>query len=119
MKDLALDRITHDLIYGNADLALVDELDQVEQNLKERLLFYKREWFLDGSAGIPLYDDILVKNPNVPNIESILKAEILDTPDVTALLEFKSVYDSTGRHYGVEFTVRTKYGTTSLETSIF
>jgi len=119
MKDLALDKDTHDLIYTGSDLLMVDELDQIEQSLKERLLFYRQEWFLDTTSGIPFYDDILVKNPNVPNIENIIKAEIMDTPEAIELLSFKSEFDAPARSYSVSFSLRTEFGVASLELSIF
>ena len=119
MKDLALDKDTHDLIYTGADLSMVDELDQIEQSLKERLLFYRQEWFLDTTSGLPLYDEILVKNPNVPNIENIIKAEIMDTPGAVELLSFKSEFDAQARSYSVSFSLRTEFGVASLEISIF
>ena len=119
MKDLALDKTTHDLIYTGTDLLMVDELDQVEQSLKERLLFYRQEWFLDTTIGIPFYDEVLVKNPNIPNIENIIKAEIMDTPGALELLSFKSEFDSQSRSYSVSFSLRTEFGVASLELSIF
>jgi hypothetical protein len=119
MKDLALDRTNHDLIYDGADLLMVDELDQIEQSLKERLLFYRQEWFLDTTSGIPFYDEVLVKNPNIPNIENIIKAEIMDTPGAIELLSFQSEFDAQARSYSVTFSLRTEFGIASLDLSIF
>lgn len=119
MIDLALDKTTHDLLVRENDLQLVSGLDQVEQNLKERLLFYRREWFLDTTEGVPFFDEILVKNPNVPNIESILKAKILDTEDVIELLEFQTTFDAAARTLTVVFKARTIYGVADLSLSLF
>jgi len=114
VKDLALDKDTHDMYFDESDLHVVDDLDQVEQSLKERLLFYLREWFLDITAGVPYYTEVLIKNPNVPDIENILKSKILDTPNVLEILEFNSVFNNSARNFTVTFKSKTVYGDTSL-----
>jgi len=119
MIDLALDRGTHDLYIPADDLVLVTGLEQLQQNLTIRLRFFLREWFLDENAGVPYYDDILIKNPNVPDIENILKSYILDTPDVIELLEFDTVFEPTQRTLEVSFKARTNFGIADLSVSVF
>ncbi len=119
MIDLALNKTTHDMLYAGNDMLVVDTLDAVIQNLKQRLSFYLREWFLDTTEGINYYDDILVKNPNIPSIESIFKAKIFDTTYVTELLEFQGVYTVTPRNYSVTFKAQTIFGIAELSQSIF
>lgn len=115
--DLALDPDTGDLLIEDFDAQLVRDLDSVEQDLRVRLQFFLGEWFLDTTVGIPFYEDILVKNPNIPNIESILKAKILETEDVIELLSFDTAFEN--RILTVSFEVRTEYGDTAITTSLF
>lgn len=110
MIDLALDNITHDLIFENFDLQLFDDTNQISQNLGIRLRFLLGEWYLDITQGIPYYQEIFKKNPNQIQIESALKAEILDTDGVLELLKFESLFDRRNRRYSVNFTVRTISG---------
>lgn len=119
MNDVAVDKITHDLFLNDNDLQIASGADQLEQNLKIRLMFFKNEWFLDTDSGVPYYENILVKNPNIGNIESIYKAIIMDTPGVQEILEFKSEFDNTTREYSISFKVRTDYGESELSVSIF
>jgi hypothetical protein len=119
MKDLALDKDTHDLYFVDSSIQVVNDLDSVEQRLKTRLLFYLKEWFLDTTAGVPFYTDLLIKNPNIPDIENILKAKILDTPEVIELLEFDTVYAASARSLEVTFKVRATYGYIDLIVSLF
>lgn len=119
MIDLALNKDTHDLYFDNADLTLVNDIDSVEQHLKVRLLFYLREWFLDTTSGVPYFSDVLIKNPNIPDIENIFKSKILDTNDVEEILEFNSTYDPSSRVYSISFKARTKYGEVDLQESLF
>jgi len=117
--DFALDKDTHDLLVVGGNLQLVDAADQLEQNLKIRLQFFNAEWFLNTTNGLPFYSDILVKNPNIPNIDSIIKAEILDTDGVLELLEYISAFDNSAREYSIDFTVRTEFGQSELQVSLF
>lgn len=117
--DFALDPITHDLALINNDLAVVSGADQLEQNLKIRLQFFFTEWFLNTNNGLPFYSTILVKNPNVPNIDAVIKAEILDTVGVEEILEFISEFDNTERVYSIQFKVRTVFGESELDLSLF
>ncbi len=114
-KDLLLDTSTHDLKVTGFDLSLVTGIDYIVQKLKIRLLFFLREWFLDTTEGVPYYDDILVKNPNVvPNIDTILKAHILETPGVNELTSYESDYDNALRKLTVTFQCRTDEGDTGI-----
>ena len=117
--DLALNPDTGDLLIRDNDLQIVIGEDQLEQNVKIRLRFFSEEWFLNINNGLPFYSDILVKNPNIPNIDSIIKAEILDTNGVEEILEFISTYDNTERRYTINFTIRTEFGKSDFDVSLF
>ena len=113
-KDIKLDGVTHDLLIENFDLVIIDELDQLVQNLKIRLWFFFKEWYIDTSKGIRFFDDIMVKNPNLPSIEALLKEEILGTGGVNEILEFQLVFNRAGRSMAVNFKVNTDFGQASI-----
>ena len=115
-RDLQLSLTEHDLVIENHDLQLIDGDDEIRQRLKTRLLLFRGEWFLDTTVGVPYYQDILVKNPNLGNVDAIFKAEILDTVGVNQLIEYQSEYDNSLRKLNVTFTVSTENGTTITET---
>lgn len=119
MIDIALDKISHDLYLKNNDLQLVSGSDHVIQHIKIRLQFFKNEWFLDTTPGVPFFEDIFTKNPNIPNIENIIKAHIIDTPEVEELLEFNSDFNNSTRQYTINFKVRSIYGEEELVISLF
>lgn len=109
MKDLTLNT-AHDLDITNFDLSIIEGADSVAQNVKIRLLFFKGEWFLNTAVGLPFYEDIFVKNPNLGHIDAIIKAEILETPEVNSLLEYESNFDRRLRKLPITFTIDTTYG---------
>ena len=86
-------------------------IDEVRQHIRERLLFFFEEWFLDRDAGVPWYQEIFVKPEDKGKVDALLKKEIIETKGVKELLEFSAVFDSNNRKYHViTFTVSTDYG---------
>lgn len=107
--DIAIDN-NNDLLISNYDFALVTGIDAIAQELKIKLQWFLGEWFLDLSAGVPYLDEILIKNPNLVDIESFLKAYILDTRGVKELLSFTYVLDNRLRELKIKFTAMTDSG---------
>ena len=97
---------------------MLNKLERVKYNLKIKLWVFRGEWFLDTTVGLPYYENILIKNPNVPNIDSIIKVTILDTEDVNEILAYQSDYDNTLRKLTVDFTVNTTFGILSMTEEI-
>jgi len=110
IKDLLLDEETHDLKIENYDLKIVEGQEAISQNASIRNLFFRGEYFLDTLTGLPLYEDILVKNPNLGRIDAIMKAYILDTPGVKSLLAYESSFNPQTRRLTVTFTADTDFG---------
>lgn len=110
MKNLKLSESRHDLEIVNYNLVIVEGIDRVRQHLRTRLWFFKGEWFLDTTFGVDYYGSILIKNPNLTTIASIIKATILDTLDVNQLLEYTQEYDAVRRELNVDFKVDTTFG---------
>ena len=119
--DLALSRQVHDLIFvvASAPGALpekraiwpINGADKVAQQIKMTLLTLFGEWFLDITFGIPYLEEILVKNPHMPSVESIFRSAILDVPHVTLLNSFNLEWDRARRTLTVNFGANTDYGT--------
>jgi hypothetical protein len=109
--DLKLNLEEHDLDISSYDLALVDRLEQIQQKLQIKLKFFSQEWFLDTSVGLPLYELVFVKNPDLDLIASAFKSEILSVEGVNNILEYEQEFDSAARSLEITFKVDTIYGT--------
>jgi hypothetical protein len=89
MRDFRLDPDTHDLVIAGFDLAVTDGPESVVQNIKQRLLFFTGEWFLNLAEGTPWIEQILgQKRQRQGVVEDILKARIRGTPGVAELTAF-------------------------------
>lgn len=110
MIDIALDPITNDLVFSDFDFSLVDEVSQIMQNLAIRLRFILGEWFLDITQGVPYFEFFFIKAPNLIQIESILKQEIVETRGILEIVSFESNYESKRRIFTVRFSARSISG---------
>lgn len=110
MSDFALNTTTDDLLLVEGDLSLTVGREAVRQHIQQRLRAFTGEWFLDLASGLPYYQSILVKNPNLQAIQGILQAEIIATPGVIELQDFQLNYVNSTRRLSCEFTVSTTEG---------
>lgn len=113
LMDLKIDPTTHDLMVNNYDLSLVSGIDRVRQDLSIRLWFFYNEWPLDTSKGLPWYA-VLGGKYDAGKIEAVVKETILDTADVTKIVEYSQVFSDSARKLLIVFSVDTTFGTTTL-----
>ena len=105
MADLQLDT-TGDLLVQDDELKLVIDDDAIVQHTSIRLRFFQGEFFLDTRLGVPYFDQILIKNPDLVAIRGILREAILETPGIQALDAFTTDFDAATRKLTVTFTAR-------------
>lgn len=81
MKTLQLDA-DNNLVFSQGSLVISTNHDAVIQKIKNRLLFYMGEWFLDESYGTPWFQSIFVTPYNAYRIEAAIRTVVLDTVGV-------------------------------------
>lgn len=106
MSDLKIDTATGDLDLSTNDAILLSDGDDIRQHLRIRLRTFRGSWFLDLNVGIPFYDNILVKNPSINVVRSILRQAILTTPGITGIDTFSFDYDGDTRTLNIELVAR-------------
>ena len=110
MADLKLDA-NGDLEIGtDGDLIIVSGVDAIRQHLTIRFQFFRGEWFLDTRLGIPYYEEVLRKAPDLNVVESLLREVIQTTPGVLAINEFALDYDAVTRSLSLDFRALTTAG---------
>jgi len=82
----------------------------VQQRLTIRLMRFLGEWYLDTTAGVPYFQQIFVKNPNMSAVESYIKKIILGTKDVVSLQSFQFSFDAALRKATIVFSVSLSNG---------
>lgn len=109
MSSFALD-INGDLDTTGNELKLTQGIEAIRQHLQVKFRLFLGEWFLDTTVGVPYYESILVKGPNLVLVSDLLKATILETPGVIELLEFDFDFDEIYREFSLEFRANTVEG---------
>ena len=107
--DLALDN-DWDVNVPVNDLALVDDIDAIDQDIRQRLGLFFGEYFLDGRVGVPWFEQILIKKPDTQVVISILARTIMDTPGVLELLSMSMDLDAGLRTLTLAFKALTTEG---------
>lgn len=75
---------------------ITDTGEEVAIRLRQRLKLALGEWFLDPSIGVPYYRYILVKNPDLDIVRSILRKTVLTTPGVDSVTEITATLSTDG-----------------------
>jgi len=109
VRDIALD-VDGDLDIAAGDLVLVSDAAAILQAAKIRMQFFKGEWFLDESAGLPYFQDIFVKNPDMNVLQFLFRKEILATPGITAVNELSLSVDGAARTLSVSYRASSDVG---------
>ena len=78
--DILLDRSGDLLLSDTGDIVLNDS---VAQKIRIRLLWFEGEWKWDREEGIPYFDQLLVKNPNLDYFESVIRDRIFEIDEIT------------------------------------
>ena len=109
VRDLELDS-TRNLVVRNSDLQFVYDGEAIAQAVGVRLRFFEGEWFLNLETGMPYFQEILVKNPNIALIKSYIRETILDTPGINEVADVTLAFNTATRILSVGFKATTDLG---------
>lgn len=93
------------------NLAMVRDAEAVGQHARQRLTFYRGEWFLDPAVGVDWFGLVLGQRPaRIDIAEAVVKKTILGTPGVTGIIEIQTDFDRLTRGVPVrKCAVETEY----------
>lgn len=77
--DILLDR-SGDLAFKGTDIILANS---VIQKINIRLRWFFQEWRWDDEAGIPYFEYLFIKNPDVDQIKELIEEQIFNVDEVT------------------------------------
>lgn len=110
MADILIDNDC-ELVFRDNDLVFADGDAALVQHLRIRFQFFLGEWFLDARIGVPYYQSILIKNPDIPFVVSVFRRVVLTTPGIAALQRFDFDLDGTTRRFSISFIANKTDGT--------
>jgi hypothetical protein len=112
IKNLYLDPQTNDLVVdeNTYNLRVTEGDEYLSQKIQNTLQFFFAEWFLDRSLGIPYFEDILKKNPDLKLVKNLLLNAVAGVSGVDKVLSFETDFDRGAREYTVDFEVLSSSG---------
>jgi len=108
MRDLGL--VEDELYVKDGDLVVVRGSAAIAQDLASRLRFFQGEWFLDGAAGMPYFDQVGLKGARLAAVRAAFRRELLATPGVDEVLQLDLGLDRATRELSIRFRVSTAFG---------
>lgn len=112
--DFRLGTTTHEITIDettNFDLELIAGIEYYQQKVKIALLFFLGEWFLDTEYGVDWWGSILVQNPNLVNVDNLLKITITEIEGIsTEFTEWRSDFDIVNKTLNISFIIDTDSG---------
>ncbi len=98
-----------DILVTNGNVAFNSGIESIRQHLQIRLRTFAGEWFLNTSVGVPYFDSVFIKNPDLTVLNTVFTKVILDTPGVISLSSL-SFEISGNRQLFVSFSAITTNG---------
>ena len=97
---------------GGKNLSLVtDKTQWAAQHLTNRFLFFLGEWFLDTTLGLPYFQQIAVKNPDLRVLTQLFTKVVLGVPPIVSI-EQLSVSLNAARQASLFLRAKTDNGQT-------
>lgn len=103
------------LVITAGKLQTVSDTEAIAQAIELRCSFIRGEWFLDLTAGVPFYELIWQKNPNLVAVREVFRKVIAGTLGVVEVLAVDLRYVG-ARKLEVKFSARTDAGLLSNRT---
>lgn len=84
-------------------VVVTDKLECAAVKLKNRFRLFLGEWFLDTRIGVPWFQVVFVKNPDLSVIRRLLNRIILSVPPIITVTKLDLDYDPAARVLGFSF----------------
>lgn len=84
--------------------------NSILQAVKIRLRWIYNEWRLGPQYGFPWFEEVFVKNPNIPKIKGLLRSEIMQVDGVKDARVDDVMYYTAARRVTIRYTVFTSEG---------
>lgn len=118
MSDIKLNTTTHDILIDINTPVLTNERDTIDQKVKIELLFLFSEYFLDTTLGVPYIERIAIKNPELAQIEALIRNVILSVNNVISIEKLVIDFDRPARLLTIDCTYTTIYSSINLTQDI-
>jgi hypothetical protein len=116
-RDLQLDT-DGDLELEAGDLVLIRGAEAIIQAVNIALQFVKGEWFYDLEAGVPYFQDVLVKNPSPDLLQSTFRKAVLEVKGIESVTSLSLTLDRSTRTLSVGWSAVSDVGLLSSQAEV-
>lgn len=118
LRNIAIDRDTGGFIFSGDQLQFVSDAESIRQAVRIRLKTIRGEFFLDPTLGVPWFDDVFIKNPDVRVIVAMLREEITGVRGVKDVVSMDFNFDKSSRALEISFQATTDVGLLADSTTV-
>lgn len=115
MIDIALGEDGDILLNEKGDIVIQDS---IRQEIRIKLLWFLNGWRWDEDEGIPYYDYLLNKSPDIYIIESVIREKVFDIDGIVAVRDVSIKINEAERKCRIEVVAETDFETLRDEVSI-
>ena len=103
-----------DYVFGGGQADLYNnQPEAVAQSVLQRLNLWQGQWFYDTTLGMPWQWQVLGAGTQNTR-DAVLRANVIQTPGVSGIVEYYSVMNKDSRTFAVAMTIDTVYGAAQL-----
>lgn len=100
-----------DLLITNGQITIVSDINEaLALKLRNKFRLFLGEWFLDTRVGVPWFEAVLVKAPDLGVIKQIFTQVILGTEGMASVEEMVLDFDNAARELDFTFRALTDSG---------
>ena len=107
-----------DLDFSTGDAQWATDMPAIAQECFLAVSMLRGEWFLDLDEGTPLFEEVLVENPNLERIRAIYRTRVLSVVGVHAVRSVALEFDRAARELSVDILATTDLGELRIEVTL-
>lgn len=109
-RALYFDPISQTFPRKNGGMVFLTGKESIAQAVRIRLSTFRGEWYLAINRGLPFFDQIFKKAPDLKAIEQLIRSEIESVPGVKNVTTYSQNYDKQKRKLSVTFKADSDFG---------
>lgn len=106
MSTIYLDPTTWDITFPAGRLRMTTSpVEAAIQGALLKLQFWRGEWFLDVTQGVPYVDEVFVKPTNLPQLEALVRRILRTVPEIESVPVVSLSLERASRALTVEWEI--------------